>query len=66
MAFFGYDVSNMTDDEIEAGVMEMSRQLPQMGVTVEEATEAMQQMALLSAKYLPDCSYIQDRITIDP
>ena len=44
LAFFGHDVSNLTDDEIEQGIVRASRLWAQAGFSVEVATEAMRQL----------------------
>lgn len=40
-AFFGFDVSDLTDEELEAGILEASRRIGNAGVTVEEAGRAL-------------------------
>jgi len=43
-AFWGHDTSNMTDEEIEAGVMRMAEVLRSTGVSCEQAAENFRMM----------------------
>jgi len=46
MAFFGCDVSDMTDDEIKEGYDRVSQLMQATSVTLEEAGEAMRLMSV--------------------
>jgi hypothetical protein len=41
LAFFGHDVSDMSDEEIEAGVRRSAEAARRTGVTVEQAVEGL-------------------------
>jgi hypothetical protein len=41
MALFGYDMSDVSDEDIKAGIITMSRVINQLGVTAQEATEGL-------------------------
>ncbi len=41
LKFFGCDTSDLTDEEIEQGVLEFSRGMSGFGVSVDEASEAL-------------------------
>ena len=47
-AWFGYPLDDLTDEEIEAGVAEIGRQLATVGVTAREAAESMTTMLSVS------------------
>ena len=45
MALFGHDLRDMTDEEVEAGVVELGRKLGSVGYSAAEAAEAMHDLA---------------------
>lgn len=48
LAFFGVDVSDQTDEQLEAAVVSAGQQIGAVGVTVVEAYSAMASLANLS------------------
>lgn len=42
MAFFGYDVSNLSDEEIEEGVRSIAAKVSACGISAKEAAEGLQ------------------------
>ncbi len=44
-AFFGYDTSGMTDDEIEACVTLAGKKIAKMGVSLQQATHGFEAIA---------------------
>jgi hypothetical protein len=45
MAFFGHDISDMTDDEIKEGTNRMSKVMSSTGVTLDQAGQALKLMS---------------------
>lgn len=45
MAFFGYDVSDLSDEEIEAGVAEYGKRISKCGLSAEEITIGFQRIS---------------------
>jgi len=45
LAFFGYDASDMTDDEIKEAMVKVGEMISKIGFTTEEITDAMRAMA---------------------
>ena len=45
MLFFGYDISDMTDEEIEEGLTRISEMVSKTGVTTKQATDALKQLS---------------------
>lgn len=43
-AWFGYPLDDLTDEEIEEGVMRVSASMASMGVTAEEAAAGLRQL----------------------
>lgn len=43
---FGYDISDMTDEEIIKGVTRAAKEFSKIGLSVSEAGEAFRRMAL--------------------
>ncbi len=41
LRFFGHDVANLTDEEIEQGVLEFSKAFASTGVSVDKAIEGL-------------------------
>ena len=48
MAFWGHDLSAMSDEEIEAGAVRIGKVVASVGVTTAEAAERLTQFALLA------------------
>jgi hypothetical protein len=44
-AFFGYDLSDMTDEQIEEGVQNVARVLATVGVSARDAAQALSFLA---------------------
>ena len=45
MLFFGYDISDMTDEEIEEGLVKISEIVSKTGVTTKQAADALSQLS---------------------
>lgn len=45
MAFFGYDVSDLSDEEIEKGVAEYGKRIAKCGLSAEEVTIGLQRIS---------------------
>ena len=45
MAFFGYDVSDLSDEEIEAGVAEYGKRIAKCGLSAEEVAIGLQRIS---------------------
>lgn len=50
MKFFGFDMSEITDEEIEEGAIRTAKMMRLVGVTVQEASDALKRLAVLKVK----------------
>ena len=45
-SFFGFDISNMSDEEIKQGVITLAKEMSKIGLSASEASKALSRMCI--------------------